>query len=291
MVNERKSKKEVEADALKAIEEAEALKAKEDNETASDDPQDDEKTDEVVEDEVVTPSKSEDKDEEADDTEEEKKTVVEPTKAKDKPPVKSPEEIEKELEEKNRKLKASAQESIILHSTNKKIQESIMQASEMPLPTDEEMITKFSNWEDLDDFSQKMARENEWNSRKIQAVTSVSQEFRDYNAWEARVNEFVTDPKTITDTPLLDGKEEEFKKFAMKPTRRNVDFEDLVRSFLYDEKQTVTHKGSMLDTTSAKPKVAKDNSKLTVEQGRQLRETDYKTWLEYSKAGKIASAF
>lgn len=273
MGHKQPTKEELKANAQKALEEAEAIQKEKDENKEEDQPEVEEVEEELEEEEPVEEEEDEEPEEELEQ------------------PVKKPEPPKEDEDAKDKKLKASAQEAIVLYSTNKKIQDSITQADDMPKPTDEEMAAEYEGWEDLDEFSQKMARENLWNSKKIKAVTSVSQEFKDSSAWKVKVDEFIDDPSTLADIPLLDGKEAEFKKFVLKPTRRGADLEDLVRSFLYEAGQSrPKKKGKMFESKSGKSSEKKSSGKITSEQASALRQNDYAKWKEMLKAGKIESA-
>lgn len=297
------TKEELDAAAAKALADAEAAKKKieeagkdpEDLNIDDDDDDDKNKDGGGEGDDDNHDGEGEDDDDKGDDDDDkdDDKGDDEGDDDKDNPPAKTPEEIKKELEEKEKKLKASSQEAIVLHSTNKKIQESINKAAELPKPTDDEMKAVYPNWDELDDFSQNMARESLWNTRKMETITSVSKEFKDYEAWETKVNGFVDDPATLANNPDLEGKTTEFKAFAMKPTRRNADFEDLVKAFLFDakteRKNMPKKKGNMMENKSGangKHKPA-NSGKITIEQAATLRKTDYRKYQEYVRSGKI----
>jgi len=217
--------------------------------------------------------------------------VKEPEKEPEKPKEEDDEPEKEPDEDIRKKLRASTQEALILHSSNKKIQEAITKAAEMAPPTDEVMTELYPEFDDLDDFSKKMARENYMNTQKMQAVTSVSQEFKDSDTWRTKVDEFVDDPANVTKIPDLDGREEEFRSFAMKPTRRGVEFEDLVASFLYNIPKPVKSKGKQLERVSG-PAIEKpeNNGKIGAEAAATLRKTDYKAFTEMLRSGKIDPA-
>ena len=91
------------------------------------------------------------------------------------------------------------------------------------------------------------------------------------------------------DHPELEGKVEDFKLFASKPTRRGVDFEDLIPAFLYNESKNkvAPKKGQMFEQgTGGNSKPKPKGDKISTEEGRLLMNTDYNKFKELLKAGK-----
>lgn len=240
---------ELEANAQKAIEEAEALKNKE----------------------VEEPE--------------------EPEAPEDPEPEPKPEpENEAELKRTKEKLRASSREAQILYARNKQVQEAIEKASSLPDPTDEELQAEYPDWDVMSDFEKKMAKESMSNSRRMQAITEVNKQFKDLEAWQNQVDAFIDDPATITNNPALAGIEDDFREFATKPTRRGVDFDILISSFLYeyDKQPTKPKKKQMFPRSAGSGEAPKPKSnKLTVEQGRALRESNYDEYKRQLLAGNI----
>lgn len=198
---------------------------------------------------------------------------------------------EKEVDYQKR-YRDSSSEAHILYSKNKKIADAIKRAGEVTEPTEEELKIKYPSWDVMDDDQREMAKDNLMNKRRLDAIQQASKEFEDIDQWNAKVDEFLTDPGTIADNPQLEGKEEDFKVFVTsKQSRMGVDFEDLIAAFLFAESQKVVpkKKGSMFPTSSAgensKPQ-QKDN-KISIADANILRRTNYKKYVEYLKAGKI----
>lgn len=252
---------ELEANAQKSLEEAEALKEIPE-------------TPETLEDE-----KPEDKE----------------VEIKEEPVVEDKEVIEDKPQEPDYKKKfvESSREAQILHSKNKKISDAFEKASQLPDPTDDEMKVEYPDWDLMSDFEKKIAKDSVKNTKRFQAMEEVTKGFKKLGDWQDKVNSFIEDPKTLVDNPELDGKEDEFKLFATKPTRIGVPLEDVVSAFLYNVEKEVKmkpkNKGSMFETGTggANEKQKPKTDKITVDQARILRNTDYKKYTEYLKAGKI----
>ena len=189
-----------------------------------------------------------------------------------------------------KKFAESTREAQILAGKNRKLNEAIEKAGEVEPPTEEELTKEYPEWEDMSDFERKMATENLMNRKRFEAITEATKGFKDMDAWVEKVDKFMDDPMTLTTYPGLEGKEDLFKLFVTKPTRRGVDFEDLVSAFMYSEDSKPKRaKGKMFEVGTGgdnnKPKPKTD--KITVEESINLRKTDYKKYLQYVKEGKI----
>lgn len=222
-----------------------------------------------------------------------KEPKPEPTPSEPVPESKeeSKEEPKEPQDDYKKKFSESTREAQVLHAKNKKVNEAIDRAVALPEPTEEELKAEYANWDELDEFAQKMARDVVSSKKKMEVLAEATKEFKDIDAWNEKVDKFVDDPKVLVKHPELDGKEEEFKVFATKATRRGVDFEDLVSAFAYDiSKQTKPkQKGQMFETGSGGPneKPKPHDDTISPEEGRKLRTTDYKKWKEMLTAGKI----
>lgn len=221
-----------------------------------------------------------------------KEPEKQPEPEPEKQPEKEPEEEKAPEVDYKKKFVESTREAQVLHAKNKKMTEAIAKAETMPDPTDEELSKEYSDWEDLTESQQKMAKQALISSRRFQALSEVNKEFKDMEAWTDKVNSFIDDPKVLSDKPRLDGRQDEFKVFANKPTRRGLDFEDLVAAFLFNlEKEAPPkHKGQMFESGTGGPNdKGKKGDKMSLEEARTLRTTNYQKYREYLSAGKIAS--
>lgn len=277
MIHVKPTQEELRAKALQAMDEADKLEA--------------EKMAKLKEIDGTKPPQDEsgDKDKKTNDDQSGDKKEKPNLDVKEPPKDQKPPEKNDDVDYK-KKFVESTRESQILYARNKKMDEAFTKAMEVGEPTPEELKAKFPDWDDMGDFEQRMAKDNLINEKRFQALGEVTKDFKDFEAWNKQVNDFITNPETLTKYEDLEGKQEEFKLFASKPTRRNLDFEDLVSSFLYSyEATTPKHKDQMFETGSggdkSKPIVKSD--KITLDQARILRESDYNKYREYLKAGKI----
>lgn len=188
-----------------------------------------------------------------------------------------------------KKFTDSSREALILHSKNKKINDTIEKANALPDPTDEELQGEYKEWDVMSETERKLAKSNFINERRFKMLDEVTKESKDIESWNTKVDEFVDDPKTLQDHPELEGKTDDFKMFVNKPSRRGVEFTDLVSAFLYDAEKTAKpkQKGKMFETGTGGPNDAPKKDKLTLTEGQALMKTNYNKYKELLKAGKI----
>lgn len=234
-----------------------------------------------------SPSKSEDEDEDT--------PSASPSPSEEAPEDEEPSPSEEpEKKELKKKLSNSSRENQVLYSRTKKYDEAVERAEKIEPPTDEEMQTEYGKeeWDKMSAGQKKLAVNSWIANKRFEIMSEVSKEGKDIQQWNEKVDKFIDDPKTLIKHPLLEGKQEDFKAFAGKPTRRGLDFEDLVLAFKGDlaDKPPTKHKGKMFHTGSggSKEKPKAKNGKLSVEEGRKLRETDSRKWKAMLKAGKIS---
>jgi len=237
-------------------------------------------------------------DTEKDENEAEEEVVFEsePEEKEKAPEVEKKEEqkeVKPEVEEEDYKTKFihSTKEAQMLFSKNKKLQEAFNKASKVEPPTEEELQKEYSDWDIMSDLEKKLAKDNLINRKRFEAIEQFNIENQQMNVWEEKVNDFITDPNTLVKYQSLEGREEEFKLFASKDSRRGNDFDDIVSAFLYkiDQVKPVKKKGKMMEsgTGGASKKAEPVKKTLSIEEGRELRKRDYAKWKEMLKAGKI----
>jgi len=227
--------------------------------------------------------------------------IITPREPEEPAPVPAPEptpeeEIEEEQEEKPKepdlkeKLSASARENQRILAKDRVITQAIAEADEIPEPTEEEMTQEFKDWEVMSDLERTLAKETVITRRWRGKIRESQQKAEKIVKWEESVDKFTEDPQTLIDNPDLEGKVDEFKEFAKKETSNSVPFNILIGAFLHEKTQKPT-KGAMFISGSGGPnsKGKQGPAKLTVEEGRKLRESDYPKWKEALLAGRIES--
>lgn len=226
-----------------------------------------------AEEELETPEE----DEEVEETSEEEAPVVEEPVVEEKPKL-------PDLEE---RYKESTRESQVLFAKQKKFTETVEQANRLPEPTEPELMSEYPNWSEMTDTERRLAKDNYINRRKFDLVYEATQEGREIERWAEKVESFLT--TASTKYPRLDGREQEFKTFVLKPTRRGLDLEDLTKMFLYEagESQHKGRKGSLLQSGSAGTPEKPKQEFLNERQAAELRVNNHKLYQKYVKEGKI----
>lgn len=198
-----------------------------------------------------------------------------------------------ENEKLKKKLSNSSREAQVLHLRTKKYDDAVEEAENIQPPTDEEMVDRYGKdeWEEMSTGSKQLAKDTWIANKRFEIMSKVSKEGRDVEKWNQKVDAFIDNPKTLNKYTELEGKQEDFKLFATKPSRRGLDMEDLVLAFNGElaKNPRKKNKGKMFESPSPgnneKPK-PKDG-KISLAQGEMLRKTDYKKYKEMLKAKKI----
>jgi hypothetical protein len=197
---------------------------------------------------------------------------------------------EEEKPDLKQKLSASARENQKIYNKNRILNQAI--SEEVLEPTEEEMVKEFPDWEVMGETERTLAKKSVIHDRWTAKIKEASDQVKKIEKWDEEVDKFADDPKTLIDNPELEGKTDDFKEFAKQETSNSVPFKILIGAFLHEKTQkSVPNKGKMFDTESggANSKGKQGPAKLTVEEGRKLRESDYGKWKEMLLAGRIES--
>lgn len=209
------------------------------------------------------------------------------------PELEEEEEPVKPVVDYKQKYRDSTREAQVLYSKDKKMNEAIDEASRLDNLPEEEMNSLYPDWDILSDFEKKVARDNEINKRRFDILHKASSAGKDIAAWNEEVDKFIEDPKILANNPDLEGRQDDFRIFATKPTRKNAPLEDLVNSFLFEvdkeEASKPKSKGEMFPTGTGGPSTPDSSKpkKLTVEEGKALRISNYETYKKKLRAGEI----
>ena len=190
-----------------------------------------------------------------------------------------------------KKFTESSREAQILAAKNRKTNEAIDKAAQGAEPTEEDLQKEYSEWDVMSDTEKRFAKEALISKRFREEIFKGREEGKDIETWSGKVDTFIEDPKSLIANPELEGKEDEFRLFANKPTRRGVDFEDIVSAFLFN---TAKHakpkqKGQMFEQGKGGPndKPKPKTGKISIEDAISLRKNNYGKYKEYVKSGKI----
>jgi hypothetical protein len=122
-----------------------------------------------------------------------------------------------------RKFSESSKEANILLAQNKTLQERQTFTNQ---PTEDDLRKAIPNYDAMVPNEQFIAAQNYRLEQKLTAIEAKEKQRDADTAWDREISKFaISDAK-------LDGREDEFKKFANKPTHRGVDLSLLKSAFL-----------------------------------------------------------
>jgi len=191
-----------------------------------------------------------------------------------------------------KKFSASARENQKIYAKNRVINKALADAEDVPEPTEDELAKEFADWDVMSDTEKVFAKETVISRSWRKTIAQAKEQATKIEKWNEGVDEFIDDPKTLNDNPELEGKTDEFREFATKEDNNSVPFGILVSAFLHDHTTNQKpNKGRMFERGSGGPndKPKPKDGKITLDQARKLRETDYGKWKEYLRQGKIES--
>ena len=199
------------------------------------------------------------------------------------------EKLKVEVKEKTEKLSASARENQKIYAKNRVINQALVEAEEIPDPTEEELSNEYKDWDVMSDLERSLAKDAVISRNWRETIKEAKDQASKIVKWEEEVDKYIEDPVTLNEIPDLEGKTEDFKEFAKQEENNSVPFKTLVGAFLYNKSIEVKpNKGKMFETgTGGANDKGKRTGKLTIEEGRKLRETNYSKYTELLKAGKI----
>lgn len=199
---------------------------------------------------------------------------------------------DEELKKAKEKLSASARENQKIYAKNRKLNQAIDEANEVPEPTEDELRAEFPEWDDIDDTQRKIAKETLISKRFRERISQAREEGKKIEKWGEDVDKFIEDPKTLIANPDLEGKQEEFKEYANRESNNSVPFNVLVPAFLFEQEKgkPPVKKGQMFEKGNGGQKdVKRTDGKISALQGRALMKTDFKKYKQLLKARKIAN--
>lgn len=188
------------------------------------------------------------------------------------------------------KFKASSREAQKIAAKNRVMNQAIIDAEGIPDPTEEQLQQEFPDWDVMNETERTLAKETVISRSWRQTISQAKEQATKIEKWNESVEQFIDDPKTFLDNPELEGKTEEFQEFATRDENNSVPFHTLVGAFLYEHsRNNKPHKGRMFEKGSGgpneKPKVK--DGKISLDEARRIRETNYSRWKELNDSGKI----
>jgi len=191
------------------------------------------------------------------------------------------------------KFTESTREASALYFKNQKLNQTIEEASKIAEPTQEELTAYAksigADYDDLDEFSQNMVKRTYINEKRFEKIQNVASESKKVDEWANNVDSFIEDAVDNSKYPSLATLGADFKKFAMKESRRGVDLDDLVASFLFSAERNLkqTPRKSVLLSGGNSQAVPQRQAGLSEQQVAMIRENDPKEYRRLIKSGQI----
>jgi len=187
------------------------------------------------------------------------------------------------------KFKESAKEGILLNERVKVRDAQIESLTKQDTPTDEAMRQVYPAWDGLDDFTKGVLIKQETQEMKQRRMEARQQEIDSRQKLEDELDAVVENSEFAL---KLKGKETDFKRFARNPKNRGIAAETLAKAFLFDAEDESppakpTPMKEALPAGSGGPRGDLKPKKISIEEARKIRETDYKRYIELVKTNQI----
>lgn len=151
-------------------------------------------------------------------------------------------------------------------------------------PTETELKAAFPSWDFMTETEKELAK-GQLKTQKIASAALTAHQKRDNDEkWNTQLE------IAITSNPDLSGKERDFKEYASKPSHRGAPTDVLVDAFLHKTTSAPAPKKDpkpVLQTGTGGPKDSVKPKKVTLEEAKVIRETDYRRYMELVRAGQI----
>jgi hypothetical protein len=179
----------------------------------------------------------------------------------------------------------SQREAILLAERNKVKEAQLEQLTKADNPTDDAMRQLYSDWDDLNEITKKALIRQEAQEIRQRRIEAQHAEILE------RINKADELKAVIDSNPKLQGKEAEFKQFALNPKNKGIDAEVLAKAFLFDVEEDVppqqVQKTEVLPQGSGGSREPLKPKKISLEEAAQIRKTDNNRYMELVKAGMI----
>lgn len=203
--------------------------------------------------------------------------------------VETPKESE---EDKEKRYRAQQAEDSIIREKDRELKAKIEEASKIADPTEDELKTEYSEWDEMTSTEKRLAKDNLGNKRKLSLINEANTEALKIDDWGKSIDGLLE--KIDSDASLLplSGHELEFRRYAMQASHRNVDTEVLIPAFLHTLGNEVKPNRSIFNSKGGgiapeKPKsdiITDADEARRLKTGTQAQQDEYRRKL---RAGKI----
>jgi hypothetical protein len=213
---------------------------------------------------------------ESEETQEEEES--EPPQPPEKP------QVEPEEPPYKQKFRESARENQIAQERLRQKDARITQLTTIETPTEEELRRAYPFWDELEEIAKDAYRRLYLTENRTRKLENTVLDLIEEKEWE---RDFA---RLVSSNPKLKGREEEFKRYAYKPSHKTVPLNTLVKAFFYEFPEPQAHSPKPkpgLERGSGGPKSLPKPKKIPLEEAKKIRETDYRKYLELVKSGQI----
>lgn len=186
----------------------------------------------------------------------------------------------------------STSEALILNAKNKGLESTLNKLTSEDTPTEAELLAEYPEYKQYNPVTQRLMGETLAGKK---ARLRMSLQFIEQQATQR----LETDLNAITAQPkyaALDG-DRAFKQFVLQPKHRGVDIETLADAYLVRTGKVPAEStppapkpapaNSGVPRGSGGPRVQTKPAKITFEQAKVLRETNWKEYMRHVRAGDI----
>lgn len=187
--------------------------------------------------------------------------------------------------------KDSSKQANILNQHNKVILNTIDDATNIPVPTDEEVKeyvrAQGGDFDDLSDFEKNNVRQTVLNNKRFAKISTIATERKALDDWAIKIDEFTADEHNLQKYTKLAGHERDFAIFCMQKENMGIDLNILAKSFLFDFKPDIKKKSLAMTPSSAggAPPVA--DGFMDADEVKRLRTNEPRKYREMLRKGQI----
>lgn len=183
----------------------------------------------------------------------------------------------------------SSREALVLFSKNKKLTDTITEASGLVDATTEELVTyareNGAEYEELDDFSKNILKKTYINEKRFKKIEEVSSSSKALDQWVQKVDAFLDDSDVAQKYPEIVSDADGFKSFCLRSEAQGNDLNLLAGAFLWNTPKTKKASGSLLLDRGNGHHAPPKPKGLTADDLITIRRTDPKRYKELIKSG------
>ncbi len=181
----------------------------------------------------------------------------------------------------------SQREGILQHERIKQKEAQIESLTKTDTPTDEGMRKLYSDWDTFNDVTKQAYIRIEAQNMRQSRIEAQQSQILARQELDDKLNDFLESPPD--EFNKLAGKESEFRRFAKRRNNIGLPLETLAKAFLFDaeEEAPPVPTREALPAGSGGPRGDLKPKKMSPEEARALRETNFEAWRQAVKGGRI----